>query len=147
MWESTTVARSSRPLRKRQQAIQHSLFRLHVKGAFRYLPRATQGVRLHVKLANSTGTCRMSMAVSVTTKKMVRHANNAVMGVVKILNTTALAFSGTVFLAHATPHIDNEKPVQYFLVLFTIYADFGRICTEFRVLPVSVDFRNSMVPP
>ena len=26
-------------------------------------------------------------------------------------------------------------------------VSFGRICTEFRVLPLSADFRSSMLPP
>lgn len=53
-------------------------------------------------------TCRMSRAVSVTTK-MVKQAK-AVTKVVQTPMTAAFVFSGTALFIHATVHIDSDSP-------------------------------------
>lgn len=59
-----------------------------------------------VKMVNDT--CRISIAVSVTTK-IVKHAN-AVISVVQNPTTAAFVFSGTALRIHATAHIEMERP-------------------------------------
>ena len=65
--------------------------------------------------------------------------------------TTAVTTEGLGAFRFFFKHTQIHRKYEYFVLLVsstsTNHVDFGRICTEFWVLFLLVDFRNSMVHP
>ena len=102
--------------------------------AFRFFFKQTQ---IHILYVNTTSYSSIStMVLHMSTTDNATYTTTAV--------TDAFRF----FFKHTQTHT-SKYYVNTITVLSssTNHVEFGRICTEFRVLQIWANFRNSMVPP
>ena len=101
--------------------------------AFRFFFKQTQ---IHILYVNTTSYSSIStMVLHMSTTDNATYTTTAV--------TDAFRF----FFKHTQTHTSKYYVNTITVLSSTNHVEFGRICTEFQVLQIWVNFRNSMVPP